>query len=75
MKQSRTMSFVEAVTNVVVGYGVAVMAQMVVFPLFGLQTSLTDNLLIGAIFTAASIVRSYSLRRVFEVFRVRRART
>ena len=72
MKQSRTMSLVEAVTNVVVGYGVAVMAQMVVFPLFGLQASLTDNLLIGAIFTAASIARSYSLRRVFEVLRVRR---
>jgi len=75
MKQSRLMSLVEAVTNVVVGYGVAVMAQMLVFPLFGLQASLTDNLLIGAIFTAASIVRSYLLRRVFEVLRVRRART
>ena len=72
MKQSRLMSLVEAVTNVVVGYGVAVMAQMLVFPLFGLQASLTDNLLIGAIFTAASIVRSYSLRRVFEMLRVRR---
>ncbi len=69
MKQSRLMSLVEAVTNVVVGYGVAVMAQIVVFPLFGLQASLTDNLLIGAIFTAASIARSYSLRRVFEVLR------
>jgi len=72
MKQSRLMSLVEAVTNVVVGYGVAVMAQMLVFPLFGLHASLTDNLLIGAIFTAASIARSYSLRRVFEVLRVRR---
>ncbi len=59
MKQSRLMSLVEAVTNVVVGYGVAVMAQMLVFPLFGLHASLTDNLLIGAIFTATSIVRSY----------------
>jgi len=66
------MSLVESVTNVVVGFGVAVMAQMLVFPLFGLQASLTDNLLIGAIFTAASIARSYSLRRVFEVLRVRR---
>lgn len=75
MKQSCLMSLVEAVTNVVVGYGVAVMAQIVVFPLFGLRASLTDNLLIGAIFTAASIARSYSLRRVFEVLRVRRART
>jgi hypothetical protein len=74
MKQSRMMSLVEAVTNVVVGYGVAVLAQMLVFPLFGLQASLTDNLLIGAIFTAASVTRSYWLRRVFEVLRMRRAR-
>ena len=72
MKQSRMMSLVEAITNVVVGYGVAVMAQMLVFPLFGLHASLTDNLLIGAIFTAASIVRSYSLRRMFEAIRAKR---
>jgi hypothetical protein len=63
------MSLVEAVTNVVVGYGVAIMAQIVVFPMFELHATLADNLLIGAIFTAASIVRSYSLRRVFEVIR------
>jgi len=69
MKQSRTMSLVEAVTNVVVGYGVAVMAQMLVFPMFGLHVTLVDNLLIGAIFTAASIIRSYSLRRIFEAIR------
>jgi len=44
MKQSRTMSLVEAVANVVVGYGVAVMMQMLVFPIFGLQTTLIQNL-------------------------------
>ncbi len=31
-RQSRTMSLVEAVTNVVVGYGLAVITQMLVFP-------------------------------------------
>jgi len=69
MKQSRVMSLVEAVTNVVVGYGVAVMAQIVVFPVFGLHATLADNLLIGAIFTAVSIVRSYLLRSGFEAIR------
>jgi len=44
MKQSRMMSLVEAVTNVIVGYGVAVMAQIVVFPFFGLHATLADNL-------------------------------
>jgi len=71
MKQSRRMSFVEAIANVAVGYGVAVTTQVLVFPVFGLQASLADNLLIGAVFTVVSIGRSYLLRRVFEEIRVR----
>lgn len=71
MKQSRLMSLVESLANVLVGYGVAVATQMVVFPLFGLAVTVTENLLIGLIFTAVSIVRSYALRRGFEALRVR----
>lgn len=66
MKQSRVMSLVEAIANVVVGYGVAVLTQLLVFPLFGLQTTLAENLVIGAIFTVVSIARSFALRRLFE---------
>ncbi len=69
MKQSRTMSLVEAIANVAVGFGVAVLAQIVVFPIFGLHMPFTDNLLIGAIFTGLSIGRSYALRRLFEALR------
>ena len=71
MKQSRWMSLAEAVTNVLVGYGVAVMTQVLVFPLFGLRLSLRDNLTIGLVFTAVSLVRSYLLRRAFEALRIR----
>ena len=71
MKQSRWMSLLEAVTNVLVGYGVAVATQWAVFPLFGLYATLQENLLIGLIFTAVSLVRSYVLRRAFEALRVR----
>ena len=70
MKQSRRMSLVEALANVAVGFGVAVATQAIVFPLFGLR-SLADNLTIGAIFTGASIARSYALRRAFEAIRER----
>lgn len=63
--QSRTMSLIEALANVLVGYGVAVATQAVVFPLFGLYASLDQNLAIGLIFTVVSLVRSYVLRRVF----------
>ena len=72
MKQSKGMSFLESLTNVAVGYGVAVTAQIAVFPLFGLAVSLSDNLVIGAIFTGISILRSYTLRRIFEEIQVRK---
>jgi hypothetical protein len=65
------MSLVEATANVAVGFGVAVLAQVAVFPLFGLHVGFADNLMIAAIFTAISIARSYVLRRVFEAIRVR----
>ena len=73
MKQSRLMSLVESLANVLVGYGVAVATQMVVFPLVGLAVTVTENLLIGLIFTVVSIVRSYALRRGFEALRVRQS--
>jgi hypothetical protein len=69
MKQSRLMSLLESIANVLVGYGVAVATQMAVFPLFGLAVTVTENLLIGLIFTVVSIVRSYALRRSFEALR------
>ena len=69
MKQSRRMSLVEAAANVAVGYGIAVATQAMAFPMFGLQASLSDNLLIGAIFTVVSIARGYTMRRLFEALR------
>ena len=71
MKQSRLMSLVESLANVLLGYGVAVATQMLVFPLFGLVVTVTENMMIGLIFTAVSIIRSYALRRSFEALRVR----
>ena len=65
MSQSRRLSMIEAVTNVVVGYALAVITQLIVFPLFGLQVSLGDNLAIGVLFTGGSLIRSYVLRRLF----------
>ncbi len=69
--QSRWMSFIESLANVVAGYGLAVLAQIIVFPMFGLSTTLEQNLKIGFIFTLLSIARSFGLRRIFEVTRVR----
>ena len=69
--QSRWMSLVEAVTNIVVGYGLAVLTQIIVFPMFGLSMTLEQNLKIGIIFTSLSIARSFVFRRAFELVQVR----
>jgi hypothetical protein len=45
------MSLIEAITNVAVGFLVALLTQIIVFPLFGLQASFADNLALGSIFT------------------------
>ena len=66
MTQTKAMSLIEAVTNVALGYALAVAMQIVVFPWFGLYPSLGENLAIGALFTGISLLRSYALRRLFE---------
>ena len=67
--QSRKFSLIESITNVLVGYGVALLTQITVFPLFGMAVTMGDNIKIGAIFTVVSIIRSYVLRRVFNSIR------
>ena len=65
MSRSRSLSLIEAVTNVVVGYAVAVLAQLLFFPAVGISVALIDNLKLGALFTGLSLARSYALRRLF----------
>jgi len=65
MSQSRTMSGLESVANVVIGYGIALLTQLVVFGALEIPVSLGQNLWIGAVFTVVSLVRSYAMRRIF----------
>jgi hypothetical protein len=65
MSQSRAHSAIEAAANVAIGYGVAVVSQIAILPMFGVHLPLVENLAIGAWFTAISLVRSYAVRRLF----------
>lgn len=69
--QSRKHSLFEAFSNVLIGYGIAFITQLAVFPLFGIHISLHDNLAIGGIFTVISIARSYLLRRFWNWIHVK----
>ena len=63
--QLKRHSLLESIVNVAVGYFVALLSQIIIFPIFGMKVSLRDNVLIGVFFTVISIVRSYLLRRLF----------
>ena len=70
MAQSRRGSLIEAVTNTVVGYALAVVTQFAVFPILGLQVGVVENLGLGLVFTTVSLIRSYVLRRLFDRWRI-----
>mgnify|MGYP006883113499 FL=1 len=63
--QSRWHSVVESLTNVAIGYGVALASQLLIFPFYDIDISLQDNIAIGVWFTLISLVRSYVIRRCF----------
>lgn len=65
MNQTRIGSLIESLINIAIGYGVALLSQIAIFPMFGIQISLSTNLWIGAWFTVISLVRSYVIRRWF----------
>lgn len=65
MKQTRLGSLYEALINVLIGFGVGLASQFLVFPLVGIEVSLATNFEICAWFTVISIIRSYIIRRWF----------
>jgi hypothetical protein len=67
-KQSKRMSMVEAITNVLIGYVIATAATYVILPLHGYDVTTMKALSISLAFTGISLARSYVLRRVFNRF-------
>lgn len=63
--QTRFHSFIETMTSTLIGYIVALLSQAIIFPLFGIQTTWGDNMIIAGYFTVISIIRSYVVRRWF----------
>jgi hypothetical protein len=67
MSQSKKGSFIEACINVFIGFWINYIANLLIFPLFGMSISLSDNLLLGAIYTFISVARTYAIRRWFNL--------
>lgn len=65
MSQTRIGSLIEAFANVCIGFGINFCANLLILPLFGFHISLTNNFLMGLLYTVISVARSYCVRRWF----------
>jgi len=65
MQQTKLESLLESVANIIIGYFVALVSQIIVFPIVGIDIPITTNLIIGFWFTLISLMRSYVIRRWF----------
>lgn len=65
MNQTKLESLAEVIINVAIGWVIALLTQLIVFPMFGINVTVGEQLSISVIFTAVSIARTYVIRRWF----------
>lgn len=63
--QSKGMSFIEALSNVIVGYVVALLLNYWVLREWGYEVTWRHSSDIAVVFTVVSIIRSFILRRIW----------
>lgn len=70
--QSKIHSLIESITNIAIGYAIAIASQIIIFPLFNIHVPISSNLKIGGCFTVISVVRIYVIRRYFNRYCLRK---
>lgn len=65
MNQTRLESLAEVIINVIIGWVIGLVTQLIVFPIFDIHVTFSDQFWISVVFTVVSIVRSYAIRRWF----------
>lgn len=62
-RQTRRQAIIESWINILAGFILNFALNLLILPLLGISLTLSDNFLIGCIYTAISVVRSYTIRR------------
>ena len=70
MQLSMTSDIIESIIDVGSGFLLAIVIQLLIFPLFDLYPSILDSMGIALIFTVVSMTRSALWRRYFRKQRV-----
>lgn len=70
--QSRKQSAIETAVNILVGIALSFGSNIIILKHFGVALSVHTNVGITLWFTGVSIIRSYTLRRVFNKYHEQR---
>ena len=63
MHQSKLDSFIEAWINVLIGFCISTVANIIIFPIVGIGASISQAVMVGLLMTFISVARSYLVRR------------
>ena len=63
--QSKLESLTEAIINTFIGFVIAFISQLIIFPIVGIDVTLGQNFILTVLFTLVSIIRNYVIRRYF----------
>lgn len=66
--QGKKGSLVESIIQVLSGWGVAIITQLIVYPLMGIEVSIVQNINLSLIFIVVGFIKQYYVRRLFETY-------
>ena len=66
--QGKKGSLVESIIQVVSGWGVAIITQLIVYPIMGIDVSIIQNINLSLIFIVVGFIKQYYVRRGFELY-------
>ena len=67
-EQGKKGSLVESIIQVLSGWGVAIITQLIVYPLMGIEVSIVQNINLSLIFIVVGFIKQYYVRRLFETY-------
>jgi len=66
--QGKKGSLVESIIQVLSGWGVAIITQLIVYPLMGIEVSIVQNINLSLIFIVVGFIKQYYVRRLFVIY-------
>lgn len=63
--QTKKYSLIESITNTFAGFIISFIIQLAIYPIMGIPVKFSQNIIITIVFTVASILRGYFIRRIF----------